>query len=415
MISTSATSLTVFLCLLFIAIYFFINKKPRHSRHSRDFKDSKDSKVKKEDFKQNLEKVEPFKDNIKNLKLGPFFSNVSNITHGVINNAESVKRIQPTSQRLYVYNPSIAYDNHGDIVGVSRMTGKIAKECTYFKDSDFKDNENVSAEIGQYKPKYTNDLSTVVMWKLRDLPNFKVIPMFSSENICDGNDYLETSQGVEDPRLFRFRGQLWIYAHFRGFLGECTHAPIIMPAKEPYDHFDQKSIIKLHTDKMRWVEKNWMPFEYEGDLYFVYDISPHIILKCDLSTGYCRVVYKSDNIQYDVLTRKHLGGGAPGVKFMLKGNPYFITIAHTRENTPTITRKNFFYVFRGVPPFDIVMIGSEFDIMEEYRAIEFGSGLVLSEDAKKITITAGISDCYSVLCDYNLVDVLSTLRHVGEL
>ena len=54
--------------------------------------------------------------NIKKLKLGPFLTgddNVSNITHGFINTDQPVKKIQSSAQRLYVYNPSIAYDNNG--------------------------------------------------------------------------------------------------------------------------------------------------------------------------------------------------------------------------------------------------------------------------------------------------------------
>jgi len=351
---------------------------------------------------------------IKKLKIGPFFTNSgknsSNTIRGVINIIDSVKKIQPSSQRLYVYNPSIAYDN-GEIVGVSRMTGKIAKECSYYNDTDFVGNEQVDREINQYKKEYQQDLSTVIFWKLNELPNFTVLPLFSSNQICERNEFLETSQGIEDPRIFTFRGKLWIYGHFRGFLGECTHSPIVIPMSEP---FDVKKIIKLKTENMRWLEKNWMPFEYRGELYFVYDISPHIILKCDLSTGYCSDVYKSDNIRYDTITKSHIGGGAPGVKFTMKGKEYFLTMAHTRENRPVITRKNFFYVFRAIPPFDIVMIGSEFDVMEDYRAIEFGSGLLLSKDGKKVIISAGISDCYSVMCEYSLMDVLSSLRHVSE-
>lgn len=401
--AVSVSPIILFLISMIIILFILYRSNRRHKKNR--------------DRKREEKEEEYFVDkNIKKLKLGPFLTgneDITNITHGMINVDQPVKKIQSSAQRLYVYNPSIAYDNNGDIVGVSRMTGKIAKECTYYKDSDFQRDDQVDREMVQYKPKFSNDLSTVVMWKLRDLPNFTVIPMFSAEKICDNNEFLETSQGVEDPRLFRFRGQLWIYAHYRGSLSnECTHAPVIIPADEPYDY---RRMIKLSTSNMKWIEKNWMPFEYNGELYFVYDISPHIILKCDLSTGYCREVYRTDNIAYDPIAQKHLGGGAPAVKFMLRDKPYFITIAHTRENKPHIVRKNFFYIFRAEPPFDIVMVGSEFDVMEDYRLIEFGSGLLLSKDAKKVIISAGISDCYSVMCEYDLVDVLSTLRHVGEM
>ena len=60
------------------------------------------------------------------------------------------------------------------------------------------------------------------------------------------------------------------------------------------------------------------------------------------------------------------------------------------------------------------MVGSEFDIMEYYHPIEFGSGLLISKDGKRVIISSGISDCYSVICEYNLADVLSSLRKTSR-
>ena len=340
------------------------------------------------------------------LKIGPFKLNQKgrfNIT----------SRTQDSkAQRLYVYNPSIAYDNNGEIVGVSRLTGKIANECTYYRDSDFTEDKNVERELNQYDKKYHQDLSTVIYWKMSELPHFTVVPMFSSEKICNNSEFLETSQGVEDPRIFKYQNKLWIYGHYRGFLGECTHSPVIIPALPPYNI---NKMIKLRIDKMRYIEKNWMPFEYNDELYFLYDISPHIILKCDLRTGYCKELYRTDNAKYDRTVQKHVGGGAPPIKIKIRGKSYYLALAHTREDRPIITRKNFFYVFRAEPPFDIIMIGDEFDIMKEYRAIEFGSGMLLSKDGQRVILSAGISDCYSVITEIPLMLVLNSMRHVGIL
>jgi hypothetical protein len=159
------------------------------------------------------------------------------------------------------------------------------------------------------------------------------------------------------------------------------------------------------------VEKNWMPFEVNNELYFVYSISPHIILKCDIKTGNCPRVYSSNNIKNHEIMAYPLGGGAPAVRFTMKGESFFLTIAHTRHRKgEPIMRKNFFYVFRSVAPFEIIMIGSQFDIMDPYEFIEFGSGLLLSKDEKKVIISCGISDCYSVICEYNLDDILSSMK-----
>ncbi|MBS0586319.1 MAG: hypothetical protein JSR76_08535 [Verrucomicrobia bacterium] len=39
----------------------------------------------------------------------------------------------------------------------------------------------------------------------------------------------------------------------------------------------------IHLDR----EKNWSPFVHENELYFVYLITPHVVLKADVTTGQC--------------------------------------------------------------------------------------------------------------------------------
>ena len=312
-------------------------------------------------------------------------------------------------KRLYVYNPSIAYTETGEIVGVSRLTGKIADECRHT--GDFTENAEIANEMSQYPTTHQTNHSSVILWELAKLPEFKILPLFSRENICNSSDSraFEYSLGIEDPRLFRFRNSLWLYGHFRGSFPtdpekKCTHIPVIVKLSR-LDH-----VIRLHTKSMKWMEKNWMPFEYQGDLYFVYEISPHIILSCDTTTGECIPVYRSDNLS----RHRHLGGGAPAALFHYKGKPYFLSVAHTRENTPRIIRKNFFYIFRGQPPFDIILVGKEFDVMDDHRDIEFGSGVLLSHDKKDIILSSGVSDCYSVISRYSLQEVMSKMTQVGE-
>ena len=336
---------------------------------------------------------------VETLKIGPFLTDVTSI--------------YPESRLfLYVYNSSIAFDSSGDIIGVSRVTGN--KDCSTrnYTENEFVHSKQVDLEINKYlnyDPNYQKNLSTVIMWKLKELPKFTILPLFSSKQICNG---LDTNQGIQDARLFTFRGGIWLYGHFRGYLGGCMHIPIIIPVSDP---LKPSNMIKLITENMQEQEKNWMPFEVSGELYFVYSISPHIILKCDVSTGWCKKVYSSDNIRGDEILKKPVGGGTPAIKISIKGESFFLSLAHTRQINGPVVRKNFFYVFRSIPPFDIVMVGSEFDIMEYYHPIEFGSGLLLSKDEKRVIISSGISDCYSVICEYNLADVLSSLRKTPRL
>ena len=312
-------------------------------------------------------------------------------------------------QRLYVYNPSIAYDDAGEIVGVSRLTGKIATECSYYQPSDFKENQEVTNELKQYPTSLQPNQSSVVMWHLNRLPQITILPIFSSKNTCNEIKEFEYSLGFEDPRLFRYQGNLWIYGHFRGSLsrdGGCRHLPVIARM----DRLDR--LIPLRTDRMKGMEKNWMPFEYQNRLYFVYEISPHTILECDLSTGECRKVYQTNALKGHPIAQHHIGGGAPAFPFEWEGQRYFLTVAHTRNNIPRIIRKNFFYVFRGRPPFDVVMVSPIFDVMEDGRDIEFASGLLLDPAKKTIIISAGVSDCYSVMSRYPLSTVMKEMIRV---
>ena len=333
---------------------------------------------------------------VEKLKIGPFLTETDSI--------------YPESRLfLYVYNSSIAFDSSGDIIGVSRVTGN--EVCGAHKEKEFVHSSQVDLEINKYidyDQNYQKNLSTVIMWKLKELPKFTILPLFSSDQICRG---LDTNQGIQDARLFTFRGGIWIYGHFRGYLGGCMHIPIIIPVTE---HLKPSNMIRLSTKNMQEQEKNWMPFDVNGELYFVYSISPHIILKCDVSTGWCQKVYSTDNIRNDEIMSKHVGGGTPAVRILFKDEIFFLSLAHTRQNSGPVVRKNFFYVFRAVPPFDIIMVGSEFDVMEFYHPIEFGSGLLISKDKKRVIISSGISDCYSVICEYNLTDVLASLRQTAE-
>lgn len=318
--------------------------------------------------------------------------------------------VDNSGEKIFVYNPSIELDDNGSIIGVSRLTGRTFPECkTSFNKNEYKLNKKITNEIKKYPKEYRSEISSVIFWKLNDISNFKVLNSFSDIDLCDKTKSLKSAlkgdlgQGIEDPRIFKFLDEFWVYGHFRGnYEGKCIHSPVIFRINEPH------KVIRLYVDNMREIEKNWMPFEYENELYFEYDINPHVILKCDIESGYCRVIYVSDKINNHPISSKHLGGGAPPKLFEMNGQKYFLGFAHTREVKPVI-RKNFFYVFRANPPFDIIMIGNEFDVLEdEGKDVEFGSGMLIKNN-NTVIIACGISDCYSLLSEIPLNKIINSL------
>jgi predicted GH43/DUF377 family glycosyl hydrolase len=124
---------------------------------------------------------------------------------------------------------------------------------------------------------------------------------------------------VGDPRLFLYQERLFvIYCHFR--LPSLLYIAEIDP-----DSLNAVGPARpLLLDDRRWQEKNWMPFEHEGELLAVYSIAPHVILQLDLSDREviaCRRIHRSD---WDVSHyHRHFGeprGGAPPVRI---GNVYY--------------------------------------------------------------------------------------------
>ena len=74
-------------------------------------------------------------------------------------------------------------------------------------------------------------------------------------------------------------------------------------------------------------DKHWMAFKQDNDLYFVYNIDPLRILRCQF-TGFCWFVYsdvKAGDFEFDD-HKVHIRGGTP---FELYKWPYYIGVAHS--------------------------------------------------------------------------------------
>ena len=329
----------------------------------------------------------------------------------------TLKKIGPKSfilnyglTKIYVYNPSIEIDDDGDIICISRITGRTTDYCRKTqRPTNFTYNKLINDEINRFPKKLRNEISSMIVFKIKDPSKFTVINNFKISSICS-NRWTETpeAQGIEDPRLFKYNNDLWIYAHYRGNTidfevnGSCKHTPILFKLSEP------DKIIKLNLDGMTKIDKNWMPFEYNNQLYFEYSISPHIILKCDINTGYCTKLYSTD---YNGDKTLEFGCGSPPQKIKVDEIEYFLGLGHIRINRPEAIRKNFFYLFTSEPPFKIIKKGNLFNIVDKSKKIEFGSGMII-RDNKIIIISAGIEDCFGVIKEYDLEQILKSLNNV---
>jgi predicted GH43/DUF377 family glycosyl hydrolase len=112
--------------------------------------------------------------------------------------------------------------------------------------------------------------------------------------------------------------------------------------------------------KMRW-EKNWVPFDYHGELMLAYSLTPHRILHPVLGTNSCETVAITEgNISWSWGV---LRGGTPALKV---GDQY-LSFFHSSKNIATLHSQgkaiqHYFmgaYTFSAEPPFQITAISPE--------------------------------------------------------
>ena len=171
----------------------------------------------------------------------------------------------------------------------------------------------------------------------------------------------------QDPRLVKIQDKLFIvYSNIldvppgegenrRMFSAEVHFDGTTFTASPPFcmTNFEGEK-------KQRW-EKNWAPFEYEGNMLITYSLRPHRILSPNVSMKRVDTVANSEgSIDWDWGV---LRGGTPP---LIEGDEY-LAFFHTCKNMKTMESGGqnithyFFgaYTFSDQPPFNITRISPE--------------------------------------------------------
>lgn len=159
--------------------------------------------------------------------------------------------------------------------------------------------------------------------------------------------------------------------------------------------------IRFDQDKN---QKNWMPFIFNDDLYFVYSVQPHIILKYH-EDGTCNKIYETSNDSVP----KNLRGGTSIVK---TSSHYYLGLLHVREADHRYV--TYMYAFDSSPPFGIAKISKPFVFGEgdiRTKRIQFASGLEMVNEhgVNYLYITYGEDDCRAKLCKIKETDAMNAL------
>ena len=244
----------------------------------------------------------------------------------------------------YAFNPSIIR-YHGAILMSFRL-GSYINGIDVCDDGELCNmpNNRVTTEIGValFDEKF----------RIMSAPQILHIPR-------DNEDMLYRPQ---DPRLVHINGALYIaynnYVEVDSIVIQRMHFAELYFDGENFVLGEPEGIKKFDKLNPQRTEKNWSPFDYEGELYFEYSFQTHKVLKPILGTGSCETVGLTTNsIRWDW---GHIRGGSPAIRF---GDEY-LGFFHSCKNMKTSHSdgKNILHYFMGAytfaaaPPFEITSI-----------------------------------------------------------
>lgn len=209
----------------------------------------------------------------------------------------------------------------------------------------------------------------------------------------------DASFGREDARLFYHKNALHI--SFIGVMGRQRYTHTNQLFARLGDDFEVQDIFHPVIAKRQKFEKNHQYFDYQNQLYAVYTIAPHVVLKIDSNTATrayetpCKIPWSGG----------HLRGGASPV---LIGDEYWCFF-HGKHQHP-LTYNIGVYCFSAKPPFQITRMTPD-PILEadpatnpgNYCPVVFPCGAVKVGD--EWVVSCGVHDRFTELHRFSHSDI----------
>jgi predicted GH43/DUF377 family glycosyl hydrolase len=211
----------------------------------------------------------------------------------------------------------------------------------------------------------------------------------------------------QDPRLIVVEGKLYIiYSNTLDITERETRRMFLGEVQYDGDNFfveNPECMTYFENEKTQRWEKNWVPFDHNGQLHLAYTLIPHRILYPVLGTEECETVASS----WGSLTWNwgQMRGGTPALKI----DDQYLAFFHSSKNMQTVHSegKNIAHYFMGAytfsaePPFVLTaispepIVGKKFYNGPAYKTwkplrVVFPSGYV--HDDKHIWVTYGRQD-----------------------
>jgi predicted GH43/DUF377 family glycosyl hydrolase len=218
-------------------------------------------------------------------------------------------------------------------------------------------------------------------------------------------DTANSNYGREDPRLFVFRGKLHI--SFTGVKG-LRRSKNITTRQLYVSLNDDFGVDKIYTpdycqnDSMLW-QKNWQFFEWKNELYCVYSIEPHVILK--VNGNRCSIAsYSNGKFNW---SGGHKRGGCPPILVNGLFYHWFHGAVDIGSQWPTRQYNYSVYTFDPMDNFSIVHTNetplyyadNKTRPPDQYCSVVFNSGCIFENN--NWIISNGIHDRWNEIHEWD--------------
>jgi len=333
-----------------------------------------------------------------------------------------------------VINPSIAFLDHGDemefiVVGREHGRSSVQTLDTYEGKSVTRIDQIWHSRILSGSTLLAK--SQIHSWLTTGTSNGVSLDLFALKTItsdgsawndlCTRDTYIPANNtlirtivtGPEDPRLTLVDEELVL--SFNSILpvdknSGCPEVVVsqmfITPFGTGWRKHDPLSPKRLEYGWTRIHEKNWVGFSYEGDMYFVYQIFPHTIVRAQSHSGEAERLYETSFGDFITLTR-NLGDHIQG---SLRGSASAVRIEGNQRTTPHLPRAHylglfhaqstegeylhFAYRFSPSPPFEVLQVSRQLPLLgrpssTSRHPFAFATGLAVVDDVVLLTYGSG--------------------------
>lgn len=202
-------------------------------------------------------------------------------------------------------------------------------------------------------------------------------------------------RGAEDPRLFFWNNKMYSLITVVGYTPTPCNNKIMLY------NYTSKEVTRIYTpfNNNQYMEKNWLPFIYNDELYIEYFVNPRKIFR------YSNVITNDNRVDITYCSNLYpnLHGSVNPVKI---NDAFYLGMAHNS------LYNHIFYIFENKLPFKIHKFSIPFNLHNNYtNQFEFitGMSIITVDDVKYILLSYSINDCINKISYINLNFVINNL------